>query len=230
MFLYLIIIVMKGKIIAFEGGDRAGKNTQTRLMINRLEEVGLIVETESFPTYDKTPVGVIPAEYLTGRFGDKDDIKPEVGSLFYSADRYQFKEKFEKALEKGKYLVLDRYIASNLYQVAKAPKEQWLELWEWIKKVESRLPQPDETIYLNVSPKISSKLFSGESKNHLLREGQKDEHEADENYLKRVNEAYLTIGSREGWIMIDCVEKGIMRSVEEISNQAFNELKVRKVI
>lgn len=220
---------MKGKLIVFEGLDSSGKKTQTKLLAQRLIKEGKIVEMVHFPTYQGTKLGELVARYLKGDFGTKEKIIPEVGSLFYAIDRYQFKNQFSKKLRSGTFLIADRYTPANIFQAAKLEGDDKFVVWEWIKSVESRLPQPDILILLNIPPTISQKLFSERKIKNLLLEGEKDIHESDLDYQKKVGDLYLEIAKREGWVMIDCCKEVSgeyeLRSPEEIHEEIFVKLK-----
>ena len=75
------------------------------------------------------------------------------------------------------------------------------EFIEWIKRVESRMPQPDVVIYLDLPVEISQKLKEVRGNNKGAKE--KDIHERSIQHLKDARECYLETAKREGWIIID---------------------------
>lgn len=226
---------MKGKLILLEGGDSCGKKTQANLLAERLKKEGKKVEIIHFPTYQKTPLGVFVAKYLKGDFGSKESITPEIGSLFYSLDRYQFQKEIEEKLKAGINVIADRYTASNIFQAAKLEGDERFKIWEWIKAVDSRIPQPDATIVLHVPTNISKNLSSSkEQKNDLMKTGELDIHEADLDYQEKVRKTYLDIAEREGWFVINCCKekngKLEFSSPEQIHNEIYERLKESKVL
>jgi dTMP kinase len=226
------VIDVKGKFIVFEGTDSSGKKTQTNLLADRMKKEGMRVEKVHFPTYQDSPLGVIVSKYLRGDFGSKEQVTPEIGSIFYSLDRYQFKDDLRQKLESGTNIIADRYTASNIFQAAKLDGENRFKIWEWIKALDSRLPQPNETIILNVPAEISKNLFSKrERKNDMV--GERDIHEEDTTYQEKVRQTYLDIAKREGWIIIDCfMEKNGVKSLmppKEIHNEVYRKLRERNV-
>lgn len=222
---------MDGKFILFEGTDSCGKKTQATLLAEKLRKEGKKVEMIHFPTYQKTPLGVFVAKYLKGDFGSKESITPEIGSLFYSLDRYQFQKELEEKLKSGITIIADRYTASNIFQVAKLEGDERFEIWEWIKAIDSRIPQPDTTIVLNVPAKISKNLFSKREKKNDLIEGEIDIHETDLEYQEKVRKTYLEIAQKEGWLIIDCCRKtGEFISPEEIHSEIYKKLKEANVL
>jgi len=221
---------MHGKLIVFEGTDSSGKGTQTRLLVTKLKANGKAVETMFFPTHQTTKFGNIISMYLKGEFGTKEEIIPEIGSLLYSIDRYQFKQKIKSWLEEGKIVILDRYTSSNIFQAAKAEGNERFAVWEWSKLVESRLPASDAVVFLNVPPRISETLFAGrEVKNKLVGTGE-DIHEMDKVYQEKVRQLYLEIARRENWIVIECCRNNELRKPEDIHEEIHRKLRERNVI
>ena len=48
----------RGKLIVIEGTDCSGKETQAKMLLNRLKNDGIKIEERAFPMYD-TPTGII---------------------------------------------------------------------------------------------------------------------------------------------------------------------------
>ncbi len=216
---------MRGKLIVLEGTDSSGKKTQVGLLEKRLRQDGKKIERMGFPAYD-TKFGELVGRYLAGEFGSKEEVGPEVGSMFFMMDRYQFKDKIRKTLESGTTIIMDRYTTSNIFQAAEAEGEERFRIWEWVKAVDSRLPKPDMVIFLNVTPDISEKLFAQrEVKNPLIGKGGKDILEKDKAYQEKVRLLYLEIAKKEKWIVIDCVRDGQLRKPEDIHEEIFKKLK-----
>ena len=91
----------KGKLIVIEGTDCSGKETQTKLLVERLNQENIKAQRISFPMYD-TPTGKIIGSCILGKPDMcKELLKcdhsffPEGGgnidslaaSAFYAADR-----------------------------------------------------------------------------------------------------------------------------------------------
>jgi dTMP kinase len=221
---------MRGKFIVFEGIDSSGKKTQTNLLAEKLRKKGEKVEVLHFPTYQKTPLGVFVAKYLKGDFGSKEDMTPEICSLFYSMDRYQFQKEIKEKMNKGISIISDRFTASNIFQAAKLEGAKRFEIWEWIKDIDRRMPQPNVTIILDVPSKVSRKLFSNREKKNEIIENEKDIHEEDQNYQETVRRTYLDIADKEGWIVIECCKDGRFLSAEEIHDDIYARLKDRNIV
>ena len=222
---------MRGKLIVMEGTDSSGKKTQVKILSDRLRAEGLKIETMSFPTYQNTKLGGLVSKYLNGEFGSKEQVGPEVGSMFFMMDRYQFRDKIRKALNSGINLITDRYTTSNIFQAAEAEGEERFRIWQWTKTVDSRMAQPDIVIFLNVPPEVSDRLFAHRTvKNPLIAKGGKDILERDKAYQERVRQLYHEIANKEGWIVIECCENNMLRKPEEIHEEIYRKLKERGVI
>ena len=70
-------------LIAFEGLDQSGKETQAQRLAEALRQAGHTVELVSFPDYDTT----IGAEIGRALHGERD-YRADVMQLLYVANRY----------------------------------------------------------------------------------------------------------------------------------------------
>jgi dTMP kinase len=108
--------VSTGLFVAFEGGEGAGKSTQTKLLTSWLAERGYEVVTTREP--GATPIGRQLRQLLLDR--DADALSPRAEALLYAADRAQHVAAvIRPALGRGAIVVTDRYVDSSLaYQGA----------------------------------------------------------------------------------------------------------------
>ena len=72
-------------LIAFEGLDQSGKETQARHLRAKLQQDGRVVRAVSFPDY-QTPIGQEIARALAG----EREFGPEVMQLLYVANRFEY--------------------------------------------------------------------------------------------------------------------------------------------
>src|SRR5438309_1161111 len=63
-------------LVAIEGIDAAGKNTQAGLLRARAEASGLSAAVLSFPRYGETRYAQFVADYLNGAYGDLGSVGP----------------------------------------------------------------------------------------------------------------------------------------------------------
>ena len=211
----------KGKLIVIEGTDCSGKETQSNLLVKKLNLLGINSINLSFPMYN-TPTGRIISEAFLGKekasWFKEGSIKvdPKVAGLYYAADRKYNFDIINDYLEKGYYVVIDRYVSSNMaHQGAKIDDPDLrFELYEWIDKLEYwllELPKPDDTIFLHVPFKYTKELMKN-------RESL-DENELDEDYQKNSIKTYLELASMYNWKLIECVKDNKLRSIEDINKE-----------
>ena len=96
-------------LIAIEGLDQSGKETQAQLLRDRLRSGSARSRVVSFPDYG-TSIGEEIARALQG----ERDYDPEVMQLLYVANRYERKSDIERWRDAGLLLIFDRYTASSV--------------------------------------------------------------------------------------------------------------------
>src|SRR3977135_3156970 len=136
---------MSGHIIAFEGLDQSGTQTQAELLRDRLKQDGHKARLVSFPDYG-TAIGEEIARALAG----EREYGPDVMQLLYVANRYERKPDLQRWLDGGLILVHDRYIASSIaYGEAQGLDSGWL------ADIQKFLPPPSLTIMLDIAPETA---------------------------------------------------------------------------
>src|SRR2546426_2439295 len=137
----------RGLLIAFEGLDQSGKQTQAERLRDRLTAAGRSVRLLSFPDY----ATVIGAEIGLALRGGRD-YGADVMQLLYVANRYEYKGDILREKERGTILVCDRYLASSIaYGEAQGLDATWL------TEIQKYLPQPDITFLLDIAPAVSAR-------------------------------------------------------------------------
>ncbi len=213
----------KGKLIVIEAGDGSGKATQTKLLKKRLIAAGKKVRQISFPDYD-APSSALAAMYLKGDFGKSAyEVNAYAASIFFAVDRYaSFKMKWQKDLANGVWILADRYTTSNMvHQAVKIDDISkrnafiaWLEDLEYEKLA---LPRPDLVLFLDMDPKVSSRLIAA-------REAAKDIHELDRDYLFRCYQVSLQLAAQFGWQHIICSEEKKPLDREKIHEKVYEKV------
>src|SRR5215471_17448736 len=113
---------MPGALIAFEGLDQSGKQTQAELLRDRLKQDGHKARVVSFPDY-ATSIGEEIARALQG----EREYGPDVMQLLYVANRYERKPDLQRWLDAGLPLVCDRYGAASVaYGEGQGVDAAWL--------------------------------------------------------------------------------------------------------
>ena len=174
---------MRGLLIAFEGLDQSGKQTQAERLRDRVVEAGRLVRLLSFPAYD-TAIGTEIGRALQG---DRD-YGPDVMQLLYVANRYEWKPQIEFELGRGTVLICDRYLASSIaYGEAQGLDPAWLD------DVQRFLPRAALTIMLDIAPETAVKRKAVD----------RDRYERDLALLGRVRGSYMRQAATSGWTTLD---------------------------
>ena len=174
---------MRGLLIAFEGLDQSGKQTQAERLRDRVVAAGRLVRLLSFPAYD-TSIGTEIGRALQG---DRD-YGPEVMQLLYVANRYEWKPQIDFELNRGTVLICDRYLASSVaYGDAQGLDAAWL------MDIQKYLPQPDVTFLLDINPEVSA----------TRKTVDRDKYERDLALLARVRDSYMRQAAAGGWSTLD---------------------------
>ena len=215
--------IMKGKLIVIEGTDCSGKETQSNLLVKKLNEMGIKTEKFCFPNYQSATGKILAGPYLgkpdycEGYFEEgASNVDPKVASLYFAADRKYNINKIQQRLDEGVNVVVDRYIDSNLaHQGSKIfDDKKRKKMFAFLEKLEYgllELPRADVTIFLYMPTEVAKIL-----KAH--REEKPDQHESDENYLKNSEKVYLQLAKMHGYVKIDCADNDKPKSIQEISN------------
>ena len=189
-----------GLLIAFEGLDQSGKQTQAELLRDRLTAKGRTVRLLSFPDYDT----VIGAEIGRALRGERH-YTADVMQLLYVANRCEYKQHVAEAMQAGTIVVCDRYLASSVaYGEAQGLDRAWL------IEIQKYLPQPDVTILLDIPPEASARRKSRD----------RDKYERDLALLSRVRESYRRQAAAGGWLYLDAARPRDVVSRDVVSAAA----------
>src|SRR3989338_10825340 len=155
----------QGQLWVIEGAEGAGKATQAKALVERLNGSGLLAGQSahfwSFPTYTDPVWGKLIREYLTGPHHKAGDVDPKYASLLYAADRGKTADKLKQSLGAGNWAICDRYASSNIsHQDAKIKDiGKRNEFIDWLEDLEYQffqIPKPDGTFYLSLPVEISA--------------------------------------------------------------------------
>jgi dTMP kinase len=172
-----------GAIVAFEGLDQSGKQTQAEMLRDRLKQDGHKSRLESFPDY-ATSIGEEIARALQG----EREYGPDVMQLLYIANRYERKPDLLRWLEGGLIIVCDRYMASSI-----AYGEAFGLDPVWLSEMQKFLPKTVATILLDIAPETAVTRKSAD----------RDRYERDLALQARVRESYLRQARAGNWIVLD---------------------------
>lgn len=229
----------KGKIIVFEGLDYSFKEYNSKKLYEYIKEnITKKVILLSFPNYESNSSYFVN-EYLQGNYGECSEVDEKECTLLYAVDRYDTikKNNVKELLEEGYYIIMDRYIGSNLiFQTAKIfNREKDIiddndigittglidskinDYIEWALDLELNilnLPKWDKVIYMNMPLNISYPLM----KERDLKNGkEEDGHESNKQFLQCVEMNAIRLCDKLNWNIVNCVDSGNnIRSEEDI--------------
>ena len=213
-------------MVAIEGLDGSGKQTQTELMLEDLKGRGLRVESVSFPRYGRRSA-VLVEDYLHGAFGDDPScVNAYAASSFFAMDRFaSYLGEWRPLYEGCDVFLADRYVTSNaIHQCSKLPRAQWEPFLKWLFDFEYGklgLPKPDKVFYLHLPVEFGQRLLSGR---YSGDESRKDIHEHDVAYLRACQQAAEFCCGYCGWERVECLRDGALRGIEDIHSELMARL------
>ncbi len=213
-------------MIAIEGLDGSGKETQAKLLRKMLSEQGNSVEMLSFPRYGEASA-VLVEQYLRGEFGaDPKDVNAFGASSFFAMDRFaSYLNSWKSMYDRSDVFLADRYVTSNaIHQCSKLPCEEWDSFLSWLFDFEYSklgLPKPDKVFYLHLPVEDSIRLLNERYGNDEMK---KDIHEQDVEYLKQSQAAAEYCCDYCGWERIECMKDGNLRSIEDIHSELMERI------
>lgn len=158
----------KGLFITFEGNDGSGKTTISRMVYERLQEMGYPV------LYTREPGGIDIAEQIRKVILDPANTAMDARceALLYAASRRQhLVEKVLPALAKGYIVLCDRFVDSSLVYQGIARGIGIDEVYR-INAFAIEGHQPDATIFLAVDLEVGlSRVNARGNMDRLDREG-----------------------------------------------------------
>ncbi|VVC02798.1 Thymidylate kinase [Candidatus Bilamarchaeum dharawalense] len=155
-------------LIVFEGIDGCGKETQIKLLKEKLGAVVL-----KYPTKNNRTLN----DYLE----KKISIDPKALFLLFLDDITEDQKSIKKALAENKYVILDRYIFSTIaYELDSFSYSEAKQIVE-----KKNLLKPDMVILLDIDEKTSQERKSKQKK--------LDRYEENAEYLKKVRNVFLKL-------------------------------------
>ena len=174
---------MRGLLIAFEGLDQSGKQTQAASLREFFTARGRQCRLLSFPDYT-TAIGSEISRALQG----ERDYPADTMQLLYVANRYEHRGGMEAFLAAGGVIVCDRYMASSIaYGEAQGLDATWL------ADVQRFLPRADLTIVLDIAPETAVQR----------KAAGRDRYERDLALLSRVRESYRRQSEQPQWVRLN---------------------------
>jgi dTMP kinase len=189
-------------LIAFEGLDQSGKQTQAEGLRDFVVSRGRECHLLSFPDYE-TPIG----REIAAALHAERDYAPDTLQLLYIANRYEKRARMEDIIGRGGVIVCDRYMASSVaYGEAQGLDPRWL------TDAQRFLPRPALTIVLDIAPETAVRRKSTN----------RDRYERDLDLLGRVRDSYHAQSRQEDWLLLNgerdkaAVSADVIRAVEPL--------------
>lgn len=209
----------RGKIIAIEGCDGAGGETQINLLREKFPNALFL----RYPDYENE-IGKMIHRFLH----EELELSVDMQFLLFAGDMVKDKNKIRKAIEEGRDVFIDRYFLSTIvYQGL-----QGFSLDNALKFAEIfELPKPDLVIFLKISPETSLRRKMIEKNQNV------DRWERNLEWQRKVIEKYEELMRKNvfanKWVVIDGekskeeVNKEILKEIENLKLEDNNKAEKR---
>ncbi len=201
-----------GRLIALEGIDGSGSETQSKLIANYLRDLGEEVVIIEYPDYER-PLGQMIDAFLHR----EQELSVAMQFILYAADMVKDRERITQWLNDGTIVISSRYFGSTLaFQCHKGFNENAALRFA----NDFGIVIPDINILLTISPEESARR-------KRVEKGDLDLHEGDNELLTCVNNRYQSLAGRDifgPWRIVDGeqtieqVKSEILEICEEVIN------------
>ena len=202
---------LKGKFITFEGGEGVGKTTQSKKLVEYLNNAGIKAD------WSREPGGCEEAEeirklLITGSVNKWDGITELL--LMNASRRVHTEKRIKPLLQEGYTVVSDRYCDSTLAYQGFGHKNSVKKIDDMQKIILDDF-KPDLTIFLDLDPLIGLKRADNRGNTNRFEE-------YDVEFHKRVRDGFNFAYERDNsrYIKIDVGNKDIEELFSEILNKA----------
>jgi len=205
------VVSYKGKLIAFEGIDRAGKSSVIRRLPDLLSGCNVpIVLCGEFQS-PFTPI----IRDLVHR-----GSSPFLKTFLFAADRaWTYERECLPALKRGELVLWDRYVDSAIVyrsvEFSRSPSDIDIDL-DFVKDINRLFVRPDLTIYIDITVEIS--------KERARLAGTREPYSPE--FLENVRAEYLKVASLEEYVIINGERPldVVVSEVGQVIRQRFGEL------
>lgn len=220
-----------GLLVVNEGPDGSGKETQTGLLCARLTREGVRVRRYDFPTYGADPVADLIRTMLK-QMPEEWNLRPWMSkAVLFAANRMRYRDELRTALmSSGTVVVCNRYTPSNAVHMAgyvddQSEQERRL---QWVEHLEydlMELPRPDLVVLHTMPRAVSDALLEQRERGGL------DAHEADTEYLQRVEGCFRALARRDGtlWVHVPADIDGQVQPPDDVHERVWAALTVHPV-
>ena len=201
----------RGRFIAFEGGEGAGKSTQARLLAEALGRQGIAT------LLTREPGGTLGAEAIRALLLDPpgDGWGARAEALLFAAARADHVERaITPALDQGKWVICDRFVDSSRAYQGGAGGLADAEILD-LHRIGSGGLLPDLVVLLEIPAEMAAERMSrrsGGAGDAIERRG--------EEYHRHVAEAFLRLAKGEEGRFARIVGKGSPEQTHALIMQA----------
>ncbi|SBS89030.1 thymidylate kinase [Plasmodium ovale curtisi] len=188
-----------GKFIVFEGLDRSGKSTQSKLLVEHLKKKNVDVKHLCFPNENRVPNHILHVSVYKHRMTFN-----YIFAVFLLLRKHDIRSEIKNLLSKGTWVVCDRYAYSGVAYSAGALKLAK----SWCMNPDQGLIKPDVVFYLNVSPSYAKNRSEYGEEIYEKIEVQ-----------KKIYETYEHFSEEDYWINVDATKK-----IDDIHNDIVQEV------
>ena len=207
---------MAGSLITFEGIDGSGKSTQIQMLEHEFNMLG--VEYKTF----REPGGTELSEKIRSILLDKENIEliSTAESLLFAAARAQLTaEQIKPAIEKGEFVICDRFTDSTIaYQGYGRGLD--IKQLEEINYIATAGLTPDITFILDISPEAAAVRMEAEASDRMEETGV--------DFFRRIRGGYRQIkeknSNRYRLINGEQSPENVFNEIKEIIVKQFEEV------
>jgi len=207
---------MAGSLITFEGIDGSGKTTQIQMLEHEFSKLG--VEYQTF----REPGGTELSEKIRTILLDKENIEliSTAESLLFAAARAQLTaEQIKPAIEKGEFVICDRFTDSTIaYQGYGRGLD--IKQLEEINYIATAGLIPDITFILDISPEAAAVRMKVETSDRMEATGM--------DFFRRIREGYCQIKNQNSnhYRLINGEQspENVFKEIKEIVMKKFEEV------
>ncbi|MDE1861113.1 MAG: dTMP kinase [Candidatus Micrarchaeota archaeon] len=199
---------MHGNLICFEGIDGVGKRTQTALLSEKLEGLGIKAKSYTYPDYPSV-YGQIIRSYLDGNMA----LGRMEHFMLFLIDIMKDKSSINEDLVGGNVVIMDRYLYTAIAYICPSGLD-----YSKAKKFMGLmdLPRPSTVFYLSMPAKLVSERKIGQK-------GNLDKFERDTKFLDDVKKFYGKM-MKEKYLCNDWIKVDASRSIEEVHKDVISSL------
>jgi len=189
----------KGKFIVFYGINNLGKTTQAKILVDRLNSVGIKTEHLKYPIYELSPSGKLLNAYL--REGNPHKLSVREAQIIYASNRTQYEKELVKKLDNGINIIAEDYTGTGIaWGIGTGVDEAFL------KYLNSHLLKEDLAFLFD-----GQRFMEAKEKSH--------KHESNDFLTDEVRWAHLKLGQEYNWTKINANQ-----TINEIHTQIWNKV------